>query len=85
MKDNELNKEDCTIGLSLDQEVLIMTMPLKKFVDNEMDGAALLFGKFRELQAHATQLFSQQRQSKFKGGILRPGGNGKHPPTFDSI
>ena len=57
----EHRRRDATIGLTEDGEILIMTIPLKKYVDNEPDGAALLYGKFKELQSHATQMFMEQK------------------------
>lgn len=72
-KDN-LNREQCTIGMSPDGEVIVITIPIKKYANNQEDGAALLFGKFRELEAHARQEFKAILMRKAELGLVRANG-----------
>ena len=66
----ELNKEDCTIGISPDGEVAVITVPIKKYADNMPDGAALLFGKIRELEAYLHREFQQIRLKRQQVGVI---------------
>lgn len=72
-----LNKEDATIGFSADEEVVIMTLPLKKYALNEQDGNALIYGKMRELTAHVMAMAGQVRTKKSHLGLIKT--NGKPP------
>lgn len=72
----ELNKEEVTIGLSPDGEVAIITIPIAKYALNDQDGAALIYGKMREIQAHVMQMANQIKIKRAqRNGILRPDGN----------
>lgn len=76
----QYNKEDCTIGLSPDGEVCIMTMPLKAYADDDRNGGALLAGKFKELEVYARNLFIGMIQKRKAAGIVRV--NGTTPPNL---
>lgn len=79
-KKDGLNRQDVTIGMSPDGEVSVLTIPLKKYADNIEDGAALMFGKFRELEAHVRQEFQQIRLRKSQVGLIKS--NGAMPPDL---
>ena len=71
--DNGFNKEDSEIGIYGDPpEVLVLTLPIAKYADNERDGMALVFGKIREAQAEAMRIMIQIRQKKKGNGVIKP-------------
>jgi hypothetical protein len=73
MAEDKLNREDVTIGMSGNNEVCIITIPLEKYALDEMNGMALVYGKIRELQSHVMQMASQIRLKKFQGnGLIKP-------------
>lgn len=80
MADDKLNHDECTIGLSADETVCIVTIPLHKYAMDEENGNALIYGKVRELQAHIMSMAVAMRKKKAQSGLMRV--NGHLPPDL---
>lgn len=73
-KPNIDEAEDCTIGMSASGEVAIVTIPIRKYALDEMNGNALIYGKMREVQAHIMQMAASIRKKKADAGLVKPNG-----------
>jgi len=75
---NGFNKEDSEIGIYGDPpEILVLTLPIGKYANDDANGTALVFGKIREAQAEAMKILIQIRQKKAAtSGLIKPVVNG---------
>ncbi len=76
----EFNKEDSEIGIYGDPpEILVLTIPIAKYANDEKNGTALVFGKIREAQAEAMRILNQIRLKKAKTNeLIKPNGLSVH-------
>lgn len=51
---------------------MVINLPLAKWAADEENGAALLFGKVREVEAKAFQVFRSLQDRNRKIGVLKP-------------
>lgn len=70
-----LNKDNCTVGYSPDKEVMIITVPIKKYFDDEENGSALLIGKLEEIKNFAINELRQMIIRKSQSGIAKVNGS----------
>lgn len=73
-EENPFNYKDTTIAISPDGMVVVMTLPIAAYVEDEANGNALIYGKMRELQAHVMQMANAMRTKKNSNGLIMPAG-----------
>jgi hypothetical protein len=76
----DLDRENCTIGLDPLEDVVVITIPIRKYALDPNDGSALIYGKMRELQAHVMQMANEIRRKKAQAGLMKV--NGQLPPNL---
>ena len=68
-------ENDCELRLVGDPvEFMVFIIPIKKYANDLVDGQALVYGKFREAQAHAMAQINLLRQRKKSFGVINPNG-----------
>lgn len=71
----ERGMTDTSIGPDSEGEYLVMVLPIKVYLEDAVNGRALIHGKMRELEAFAMQYYVEQVKKKARGGIVKINGS----------
>lgn len=75
-EERQPNLEDTEIGIIGDPvQVVVISIPIGKYADDEKDGRALVYGKMREAQAQVMKiLIDLQKKKALTKGLIKPNG-----------
>ena len=73
---DEFDKENFRIGYSEGGDIMIVTIPMKKWAEDPI-GDVYVSGVFTKAERVALKNIRMFRDAKAKAGLITPGGNGK--------